>query len=306
MISYQCIIIGGGIAGLQAAIQLGRYNHNIAVIDKGEGRSTLCRCYHNVLGWPDGIDGMKLRSLGRKHAEKYGVQFIKDEILTVNKTDEGHFILKGHKDQKYECQYLLIATGITDNLPLDIPNLKECLGLTIYICPDCDGYEVKDKKLVVAGAGDVGANMALTLSYWTNQIIYLNSDKKEISKSVLHQLKEKNIEVITEKVIQVETETEGKFSAFITSSGTKINGDCGFLAFGGNKVNSELLKQLGVERLENLHIAADPRSKETNVPNVWVAGDIGAHSELLTVAMGEGAQSAIWMHKRILEKNGSL
>ena len=70
-----CIIIGGGIAGLQAAIQLGRYRHQVVVIDSNQGRSTLCKCYHNILGWPDGVSGEEIRRLGRQHAEKYGVMF---------------------------------------------------------------------------------------------------------------------------------------------------------------------------------------------------------------------------------------
>ncbi|PGY04057.1 NAD(P)/FAD-dependent oxidoreductase [Bacillus sp. AFS031507] len=299
--SYQCIIVGGGIAGLQAAIQLGRYNHQVLVIDKGEGRSTLCKCYHNVLGWPDGVDGQTLRHLGRQHAEKYGVTFKEDEIVKVEKQGE-KFKLQGTSLNCYESKCLLLATGIKDHIPLEIPNLKECLGISIYICPDCDGYEVTNKKVIVAGSGDPGANMALTLMYWTKELIYINSDGKKISESVQMNLAENGIPMIVDKVIGVETNGEGRFTAFLTGDGNKIKGERGFLAFGGNKVNTDLLKQLGIERLENLHIPTNPRTKETNVPNVWVAGDIGVHSELLTIAMGEGAQAAIWIHKRILEQ----
>src|SRR3954449_8067559 len=79
--NFDCIIIGGGIAGLQASIQLGRYMHKVLVIDSGYGRSTLCRSYHNILGWPDGISGEELRRLGRQQAEKLGVAFVQDEVV---------------------------------------------------------------------------------------------------------------------------------------------------------------------------------------------------------------------------------
>lgn len=294
------MIVGGGIAGLQAAIMLGRYSHQVAVIDKGEGRSTLCRCYHNVLGYPDGVDGEHLRALGKQHAEKYGVHFIKGDVVNA-RSENGKFILSTSTNEEYECKYLLMATGIKDQLPLTIPNLKECLGISIYICPDCDGYEVKDKKLAIVGAGDVGANMALTLTYFTKDITYINHDRTHIGEKLQEQLDAKGIEVITQKVETVNVKSPSKFSGVTLASGEIIQADRGFLAFGGSKVNTDLLKQLGVERLENQHIAADPRTKETNIKNVWVAGDIVAHSEQLTIAMGEGAQAAIWMHKRILE-----
>ncbi|MFZ3588740.1 NAD(P)/FAD-dependent oxidoreductase [Bacillus sp. DJP31] len=301
MKKFQCIIVGGGIAGLQAAIQLGRYQHQVAVIDKGYGRSTLCRCYHNVLGWPDGIDGNKLRNLGREHAEKYGVTFLKDEIVTARKTSKG-LLLKGSSAFQYECQYLLMATGVSDRIPIQIPNLKECLGLTIYLCPDCDGYEVMNRRVIVLGSGDVGANMALTLTHWTTEIIYINHETIEINEDLNQQLKKKDIKVFTEEVEKVLIDSLSNFTGVTLTTGQEISGDRGFLAFGGTKINTDLLRQLGVERLENHHIMADPRSKETNVPNVWVAGDIVAHSEQLTIAMGEGSQAAIWMHKRILQQ----
>ncbi len=298
MENYLCIIVGGGIAGLQAAIQLGRYQHHVAVIDKGDGRSTLCRSFHNVLGWPNGIDGNELRRLGREHAEKYGVVFIEDEIIDSNKK-ETELILTGKSRKQYKCQYLLMATGVSDRIPLEVPNLRECLGLSIFLCPDCDGYEVINKRVIVMGSGDVGANMALTLTYWTSDIVFLNHEKKKINDEIQDLLIEKDIKVVTESATEVIVNSGSIFKGVMLSSGKIIKGDCGFLAFGGAKINTELLKQLGVERLENHHISADPRSKETNVENVWVAGDIVAHSEQLTIAMGEGSQAAIWIHKRI-------
>ncbi|WP_456278715.1 NAD(P)/FAD-dependent oxidoreductase [Bacillus sp. AK128] len=299
MKSYPCMIVGGGIAGLQAAIMLGRYSHEVAVIDKGEGRSTLCRCYHNVLGYPDGVDGEQLRKLGRQHAEKYDVHFIQDEVVEANKNGD-YFNLKTSSNQEFQCQYLLMATGIQDRLPLHIPNLKECLGISIYICPDCDGYEVKNKKLVVMGSGDVGANMVKTLTYFTKDITYVNHEGTPVDGNLLHDLKTQGIKIINEQVKAVNLNQTSDFTGITLASGEEIQAERGFLAFGGSKVNTDLLKQLGVERLENHHIAADPRSKETNIKNVWVAGDIVAHSEQLTISMGDGAQAAIWMHKRIV------
>ncbi len=177
--TYDCIIIGGGIAGLQAAIQLGRYEHDILVVDSNDGRSAICRSYHNLLGWPDGVSGEQLRSLGRQQAETYGVEFQLDRIVNVRK-DKGEFILDGKDGYHYVGRKLLLATGVKDNIP-EIANLSQCLGLSVYVCPDCDGYEVRHKKVVILGSGEAGAEMALTIQYWTDEITFVNHENKEVS-----------------------------------------------------------------------------------------------------------------------------
>ncbi|WP_374719115.1 NAD(P)/FAD-dependent oxidoreductase [Parageobacillus toebii] len=299
---YECIIIGGGIAGLQAAIQLGRYHHRVLVIDANNGRSTLCRAYHNLLGWPDGVSGETLRTLGRKQAEQLGVHFADDEVIAAEKKDNV-FVLFGKSGKTYESKRLLLATGVKDRIP-PIPNLIPCLGTSIYVCPDCDGYEVTNKKVIILGAGTAGANMAMTLLYWTKDIIYINHDGEELSKNWQQKLSEQGIRYIREPIESVLIKEGPTFCGVRLQNGTEIFGERGFIAFGHNKVNTELAKQLGVERLENKHIPTNPRTKQTNVPNIWAAGDIGVHSEQVTIAMGEGTQAAIWIHKSIVNEQG--
>jgi thioredoxin reductase (NADPH) len=315
MESWDCLIVGGGIAGLQAAIQLGRYEHRVLVIDSGNGRSTLCRQYHNVLGWPDGISGSELRRLGRMQAESLGVGFVRDEIVQAvsedsqaasaasshpGSGDSNGFLLSGKSGAIYRGKLLLLATGVMDRFP-EWSGLKPCLGSTIYVCPDCDGYEIKDKPTMVLGAGDVGAEMALTLSVWTKQLVYVNHERKPVKLKTLSRLNEYGIGYEAEEVDEIRSEGDGQFRGVILRGGKWLQAERGFIAFGGNEVRSELARQLGVERLENRHVLTDPRSKMTNVPHVWVAGDVGVHAEQVTIAMGEGSQAAIWMHKAILQ-----
>jgi thioredoxin reductase (NADPH) len=295
---YECMIIGGGIAGLQAAIQLGRYRHHVLVVDSNNGRSNLCRDYHNLLGWPDGVSGETLRALGRKQATRLNIHFVEDEIIDAEKKGD-LFFLHGKSGDHYLGERILLATGIKDRIP-PINNLLPCLGTSVYVCPDCDGYEVANKKVIVLGAGTTGANMAITLLYWTKDIIYINHDGEDLSINLKSELRQQKIEYIREPIEEVLLNKEGQFSGVRLQSGTELSADRGFIAFGNNKVNTELAKRLGVERLENKHIPTDPRTKQTNVENVWAAGDIGVHSEQVAIAMGEGVQAAIWIHKSIL------
>lgn len=298
---YDVIIIGGGIAGLQAAIQLGRYKHRIAVIDSKDGRSTLCRNYHNILGWPDGVSGETLRNLGKKQAESYGVSFINNEVLRAEKLDE-NFKLNCHDGETYTAKRLLFATGVKDNIP-PINNIYKSLGLSVYVCPDCDGYEVVDKHVIVIGSGNPGANMALTLTYFTKEITFINHDWKNLDSETMIGLKEKGVTYIQDDVEEILLEGDSaNFVGVRLKSKDVISGDRGFLGFGGNVVRSELAKDLGVERTENKHIIVDPRTKKTNIEHVWAAGDITVHSEQTTIAMGDGMQAAIWIHKSLLKE----
>lgn len=299
--TYECIIVGGGIAGLQAAIQLGRYMHNVLVLDNHDGRSNLCRGYHNILGWPDGVSGETLRDLGRKQAKNYGVEFKKGFVMKSEKKKES-IELQTEDGTKYETKTLLLSTGIKDRIP-SIKDIKPCLGISIYVCPDCDGYEVRDQHVLLLGAGKTGANLALTLTYWTDKITFINHDAEELEQSLIDKLNQKNIPIINEQIDSVIADNETDFKGVKFKNGQTVLGDKGFIGFGGNEVHSELAKQLGVERLENKHVLVDPRTKETNISNVWAAGDVVAHSEQVTIAMADGCQAAIWIHKRLLQSN---
>lgn len=294
---YDCVIVGGGIAGLQAAIQLGRYQHKIVVIDSNNGRSNFCLAYHNILGWPNGVSGGFLRRVGRDQAEDLGVEFVQNKVMSIE-NQENNFVCTVKDGKEIVGKRLLLATGIMDRLP-SFPEIYPCLGVSVFVCPDCDGYEVRNEKTIVIGSGDVGANMALTLSYWTNEIMYINHEKKEVSEQKQIQLRSKKI-IYHEETIDTFMAKGSQFKGVVLKDGTKIECEYAFVALGGNEVRSQLASKLGVELHENKHILTDSRTKMTNIKHVWAAGDIVAHSEQVTIAMGEGSQAAIWIHKSLL------
>lgn len=295
-----CIIVGGGIAGLQAAIQLGRYSvHKVLVIDCGEGRSSLCRSYHNILGFPDGISGEELRKRGKQQAEAYGTEFIHDRIVGAQKR-EGLFTLTGENGGEYKAKTLLLATGLTDRHP-ELPGLKNTLGISVYVCPDCDGYEIINKKTIIMGSGTSGANMARILSSRTPYLTYINHEQADIPSEILQKLKDKKIEYIEEPIERIEEQEDGMITTVILKNGRRIEAERGFIAFGNNKVHSELAEQLGAELAKNKHVAADARSRMSTVENLWIAGDVGIHSEQAAVAMGDGVLCGIWINKTLYQ-----
>ncbi|GAA0488099.1 NAD(P)/FAD-dependent oxidoreductase [Salinibacillus aidingensis] len=297
---YDAIILGGGIAGLQAAIQLGRYEHNVLVIDSNHGRSTLCRSYHNILGYPDGVSGPYLREIGQQQARDLGVHFAGDQIEVAH-NEKNYFLLQSKEGEEYKGKLLLIATGVMDRFP-PFEAIYPCLGKSIYVCPDCDGHEIRNKRTMVLGSGNPGANMALTLSYWTDDLIYVNHERTDVDDVKRKQLEKQRISYYEMSITDVLADGN-QFGGVKLDNGQEIKAEKGFIAFGGNEVRSDIGKQLGAERLENRHIVVNPRTKMTSVPNVWAAGDVVAHSEQVTIAMGEGSQAAIWMHKTLLKES---
>ncbi|MCT1398797.1 NAD(P)/FAD-dependent oxidoreductase [Paenibacillus sp. p3-SID867] len=293
-----CIIIGGGIAGLQAAIQLGRYSaYDVLVIDRGTGRSTICKSYRNILGWPDGVSGEELRGRGRQQAESVGVTFAADDIRKAERDEAEYFVLTGKEGVRYRTKTLLLATGVMDRFP-KLPGLMSTLGTSVFVCPDCDGYEIQDRKTVVMGSGDPGASMAVLLSERTQDIIYINHEGEPASSEHMSQLADLGIPYIEKKVSEIREEG-GILSAVVLEDGSIVPAERGFISFGGNMIYSELAEQLGAELEHNRHVKTDPRSKMTSVELLWAAGDLGVHSELTTVAMGEGATAAIWINKTL-------
>ena len=300
MKTMDCIIIGGGIAGLQAAIQLGRYKHSIMVIDSNQGRSTICKGYQNILGWPDGVSGEELRKLGKIHAEKYGVEFLNGVVISLQK-EKNHFLIQTSSNQTFQARTVFLATGLVDHLP-KLENLLPCLGKSIYVCPDCDGYEVSDKKTIVLGSGNTGASMAATLTYWTNDVTFINHTKEQPDSKKVKELEDLNIEIINETLTRILLDDKGNFAGVELENGKTISGEKGFTGFSGNKINAELAEQVGVNLNDSRHIIVNPRTKETSVEGIWAGGDLTAHSEQVTISMGDGSQAAIWIHKRLLKQ----
>jgi len=295
---YDCIIIGGGIAGTQAAIQLGRYSgHNVLVIDSGHGRSSVCHTYHNIIGWPEGVTGEHLRKVGREQAKGLGIEFMEGTVTEAARDGE-RFVLTTGDGNRFTAHTVLIATGMLDRYP-EIEGLRHALGYSVYICPDCDGYEIVDRKTVLIGSGEHGSGMAVLLAERTPHVTYINHEQKPIEQRLIDHLQEIGVTYIEQPVAEVRSDDQRDIQSVVLQDGTVIEAERGFIAFGGNHVRTELAEQLGVALESNRHIKTDSRTKMTDVEGVWVAGDIGLHSELSTIAMGEGTQAAIWIHKKL-------
>ncbi|WP_343071617.1 NAD(P)/FAD-dependent oxidoreductase [Brevibacillus choshinensis] len=301
---YDTIIVGGGIGGLQTAIQLARSLRRVAVVDIPGGRSTVAKAYRNVLGFPDGISGEGLRKIGREQAVKYGAILIEDEVTRLEgNPDHSFFVHTKDGHAPLQTRTLVLATGIRDPFPT-IPGIQECLGTSTFLCPDCDGFESVEQNTAVIGAFPQAMEMADELSFYTSKIFLVNHAKSPVEPEIREEISRKGYSLVDQTVDQL-LHVEGRLRGLILASGDRLEVNRAFLSFPGAKVQTSLLEPFSVQLNEKGHVLTNPRTKETDHPNLWAVGDITLHSQQVAIAMGDGALAAIWIQKRLREQDQS-
>src|ERR1700694_9535 len=299
---YDVAIVGGGPAGLSAAIWLARYLHKVVVVDSGDPRNWEARAINGSLGHP-GIRSPELRAIGREEGVKYGVEYVGGIVdEAINETGE-LFALRLRDGTAIEAQRILLAIGIKDVWP-DIPGLERCFGETIHVCPDCDGYETHDKKTVVVGKGRKAVGMALALTTWTRQIVICtNGEKPEMSQILLDKLKALNIPVLEAAIKRVVSKST-EIIAIDLEGGMLL--DCERLYFAiGQYPADDLGAQLGCKRDELGRLVIDERN-HPSVKNVYAAGDIAPGPQMAIAAAASGAIASIAIHASLVPETRRL
>ena len=293
---YDVAIVGGGPAGLSAALWLARYLLEVVVIDSGDPRNWETRGINGIIG-SQGIRSPDLRRQGRADAQKFGAHLVDDTVTKVMNVNSERFDLTLHRHGKMAARRLLLAIGIKDVWP-PIPGLDDCYGETAHVCPDCDGYETRNCKTVVVGSGRKAVGMALNLATWTKRIVICtNGEPADMTQDLLDRLKALNIPVIDAKVTRIDSEN-GEIRCVNLEGGMSL--DCQRLYFAiGQYPADDLGVQLKCERDKHGHIVVDDRYR-TSVLNVFAAGDITPGPQLAIAAAAEGAIAALAIHASLV------
>jgi thioredoxin reductase len=299
---YDVAIVGGGPAGLTAALWLARYLHSVAVIDSGDPRNWETRGINGFLG-SQGIRSPELRAQGRADAQKFGAEFIDEEVCAITNINGERFSLNLARGECIEARRLLLAIGIKDVWPA-IAGLSECYGETAHVCPDCDGYETRDCKTVVIGSGRKAVGMALALTSWTDRIVICtNGEPANIDRENLEKLEKLNIPVLEAVVNQINSENH-EIRCLNLDGGMQL--DCDRLYFAiGQYPADDLGAQLKCDRNDLGLIKIDERY-HTSVLNVFAAGDITGGPQLAIAAAAGGAIAAIAIHASLVPESRKL
>src|SRR5436190_8346678 len=215
----EVIIVGGGIAGLSAAIYLGRAKRDTLVIDGGRSMARWEPDVQNYLGFPKGISGEELLRRAREQARRYRVNIARDEIVSARRRD-GKFFLRGKKGN-YVCQRLLLATGIF-HVPPDIPEVKPCLGRSMFFCKDCDGYRVQHRSIAIYGWRNETVEYALGMLMYSPCVVIV-TDGREPRWSRRHQgwIREYSIPIYRRPIEHVR-HRRGQIRALVFQGGDEV------------------------------------------------------------------------------------
>lgn len=305
--SYDVAVVGGGPAGLSAAVWLARYLHSVVLVDSGDPRNWETRSVNGYLGLPH-VRPPELRALGRAECRHYGVALVDDIVSGIHQESDDEFILTLDSGGETRARRLLLAIGIRDMWP-EIPGLAHVFGQNAHVCPDCDGYEARDKKVVVIGNGRRALGMALNLTTWTRDIIICTNGEPPAMDlpEYCQKLDALNIPVLSEPIERVVCDG-GTIHSLELRDGMHLDAEKVFLAIGqfaADDAGTLLSRQLGCERDDEGHVLIDAHC-HTSVHNVFAAGDITPGAQLAITAAADGAIAALAIHKSLVPEERKL
>jgi thioredoxin reductase len=300
---YDVAIVGGGPAGLSAAIWLGRYLHRVVVVDSGDPRNWETREINGFLGRP-GIRPAQLRGMGRDEARESGATFLDTTCEFVTHPDDDSFALLLATGDTVRARRLLLAIGVKDVWP-DIPGLEKVYGVNAHVCPDCDGHDCAEKKVVVIGSGRKAVGLALNLTTWTRDIIICtNGEPADLDRAeYCEKLDALNIPVIESRITCVR-HSGSRVQSLELEDGMQLDTDKIFFAIGQYPAD-DLGAQLGCKRDAGGHIIVDD-AYHTSVMNCFAAGDIVPGPQLAVAAAADGAIAALAIHKTLVPEGRKL
>lgn len=294
MFLYDCIIVGGGPAGLNAAVVLGRCRRKVLLFDTATYRNLYSHGMHNYLT-RDGILPSEFLELSRKEVTKYGVRMVPQKVVSARKNALGLFDVKDDKGRKYHSKKLLIATGLQDNVP-DIPGFKELYGKSVHHCPYCDGWEVSGKALGVYARNKSGFELALVLKTWSDNVTYYADGRNKLKPTEVETLTLNNIPIISYPVQKLEA-SGGQLKAVVFKNGERR--DCDALFFvNGFKPQCNLAETFGCN-MTRLGSVIVNRYQQTNIAGLYVAGDASRDMHFVVVAAAEGAKAGVIINKEL-------
>ncbi|MCX7794271.1 MAG: NAD(P)/FAD-dependent oxidoreductase [Thermodesulfovibrionales bacterium] len=289
---FDCIIVGAGPGGLQAAIYLGRYNRKVLIIDRGGGRTRHARHIENFLTQKS-ISGKEIIEIGIEQAKSFNVRI---ENATVTKVSKNQLFEVYVGEKKYISKFVIVSSGVYDNLP-NIENLHKFLGISLFTCIDCDGYKTTNKKLVIIGNSIKTVHLAFAMKeMFTKDItLILYTDKAPYEYKM--ELERENIGLIIGRPVRIIGDE--KMEALVLQDGRRIDCEVIMCHF-GYKLNDEFLHGLNLKKDKDGFKYIVNHNYESSLNGLYIVGPLNQGNDQVVIAAGEGAVAAIDINKRLL------
>ena len=292
-----CLIVGGGAAGLTAAVYLGRYKRRALIVDAGGSRLQWIPRTRNVPGFPDGIEGPELLARMRAHAEKYGVPTENARIDELLRREDGTFVARA-SGREWQARFVIYATGAADVEP-DIEGVKDAMKAgQVRYCPICDGFETQGQRVAVLGRAGHGLRESLFISGFGNQVTWLSmATQEDVGLPELAQLRDAGVRIAESPPHRIECGVDACPVRVELQSGVVLEFDTLYPALGLQHA-CDLAIALGAKAQKDGQLEVDAH-QQTAVDGLYAAGDVAVDLNQISVAAGHAAIAATAIHNRL-------
>jgi thioredoxin reductase len=292
---YDAIIVGAGPAGLSAALVLGRCRRNVLVLDDGLPRNAAAREVRGFLTC-DGMSPERLRELALEQLKPYRVTLVSAHVTSAAK-QEGSFVVSA-LGEHWRGRRLLLATGVRDRWS-EIPGVAELAGACVFQCPYCDGWEVRERDLGVYAPCPEAADVALGLRTWSSRVT-LFTGGLALPDAERAKLERHGVRCYEAELAEVVAD-QGKLHGVRLSTGRVVRLEALFI-HAGQEPRNVLAAQLGCRLEAQGTIDAGPR-QQSNVPGLFIAGDLAVDIQAVAVAVADGYRAAVAINRELREED---
>jgi thioredoxin reductase len=286
---YDAVVVGGGPAGLSAATWLARYRRSTVVLDSGEYRNRWVHRSHGYLG-ADPQDPMRLLERAREDLARYDTVEVRPHRATSAHRDRAGRFVVGTDGGELVALRLVLATGVVDRFP-EVDGFLDHYGASVFHCPTCDGYEARDKRVVVLGWSEHVAGFALGLLDWASELTVVTEDRPfEGEARHREALARHGVALVEDDAVAFEGE-RGDLRAVHLASGVRLPADLVFFSI-AHAPRNQLAEQLGCAVTPEGCVVVDDEGC-TSVPGVYAAGDVTPGVQLAAVAAGKGTVAGV-------------
>lgn len=291
---YDCVIVGGGPAGLSAALMLGRARRRTLVLDAGEPRNAASHALHGFLT-RDGSSPAEFLAIARRELERYETVTLRNARVEAAAPIADGFRVQLAGGPAVEAHTLVLATGVVDDLPA-LPGLDQCYGISAHHCPYCDGWEHRDQPIAVHGHGDAVADYCLRLLRWSATITLCSNGPAGLGPEATASLARHGIGVREERIRQLDV-GDGRLRRVVLDGGEPVEAEALFLCL-GHELRSDIAAALGVALMES-GVADSTRAGATNIDGVYAIGDASRDPQFVVTAAAEGVAAAVAINERL-------
>lgn len=299
MSEHDVLVVGGGPAGLGAALLLGRSRRSVLLCDGGEARNAATHASHSFLT-QDGTPPLELRAIARDQLAPYTSVTLSGSTVDGLARQNGHFVATLNDGRMASARKVVLATGVRDELPA-VEGLAALWGTSAFACPYCDGWEWRDQPWAILANGDEAAQVALLFRQWSRDQILLTNGPATLCDEQREQLRALQIEVREEPIARLESEG-GRLSHVVFADGERLARSVLFLRT-TLRPRTELAVQLGCELTDEPPVPALIRVDamgQTTVPGVYAAGDVTTRMQQVAMAVSTGAAAGAMINHELV------